>query len=279
MKRIKIILGMMLVFSFTAIGQNTEANKAKAQEILTKAREAISRKRKTEEIKGLSVTSVAKQHSALDYHGESAEIDDNIESENYFELQNLKIKVKEKTDQTSLFRKLIDNTQIIEQSVLNGDNFSYKRDDFVEGEKVVIPLPSTPKEESISYLKEESFPKLFPITLNFWYRPLEFYYVGVAESKDGRANIIEAATKEQTVYRLFFDEKTNLLLLIVKNSIDGKNNKLEQKFYYSDYKEMDGLLIAAKIKTEITQTNGKIIESREIKDVKVNPVFKSDFFK
>lgn len=280
MKRIQITTILILAFSCSIFGQNTESNKTKAQEILAKAKQAIGKKRKAGEIKGLSITSVVTKHSSFKLrNGQPVEIDDTVKSESNFELQNLKIREKETIDQTSIIRNVSDSTQVVEEKILNGDNFSYNRGDFVEGEKVKVPIPTTPKEKSIFYLKDGIFPKLFPITLDSWYLPLDFYYIGVAESNDGRANIIEAVVNNQTIYRLFFDEKTNLLLLVVQTLTDDKNNKTERKYFYSDYKEMDGLLIAAKIKAEITQSNGKIIEVREIKILKINPDFKSNFFK
>jgi hypothetical protein len=278
MKRIRTITILVLAFSCSIFGQNSESNKTKAQEILAKAKEAISKKRKPQEIKGLSMTSVVTRHSSVKLHsGQPVEINDAIQSESNFELQNLKIREKEVTNQTNIVRNMSDSTQIVEESVLNGENFSYTRNDFVEGEKVKVPIPTVSKEQSILYLKDSVFPKSFPVTLDSWYRPLKFYYVGIAESKDGRANVIEAAN-DKTIYRLFFDEKTNLLLLMSQTWVDDKNNKYERKYYYSNYQEMDGLLVAAKIKVEILQPNGKIIEVREIKDLKINPTFKSNFF-
>ena len=56
----------------------------------------------------------------------------------------------------------------------------------------------------------------------------------------------------------------------------GENNKQnENKLFFSDYQEKDGLLIATKI---ITERNGEVVEEKEIKDLKINPKFKSDMF-
>lgn len=233
MKQLQIITILIFVFSYSIYGQNTESNKAKAQEILAKAKEAISTKRKTEDVKGLSIAWVITARLSLSLRsGQPVEIDNAVKSESHFELQNLKIREKVITDQTDRVGNRTSSSQVVEESVLNGDSFSYNRGDFVEGEKVMIAVPTLSKEEGIALLKKDTFPKLFPVTLNSWYLPLDFYYIGIAESNDGRANIIEAISNDATTYRLFFDEKTNLLLMMTRTFTNKENQKTEQKYYY-----------------------------------------------
>ncbi len=49
----------------------------------------------------------------------------------------------------------------------------------------------------------------------------------------------------------------------------------ENKYFFSDYQERGGLLIANKI---VTETNGVVTKEREVKDLKINPNLKSDSF-
>ncbi|HSK71274.1 MAG TPA: hypothetical protein VK892_06235, partial [Pyrinomonadaceae bacterium] len=139
-----------------------------------------------------------------------------------------------------------------------------------------LPLVYPTNEEGISNLKRSVFPVLFPILLDssdcF---PYNFSYIGVAESKDGRANMIEAVSSDNITYRLFFDEKTNLLLLLTKTWINKANVKRELKYFYSNYKNIEGLQIASTVKIE---DGGKLIQTQEIKSLKINPTFKANFF-
>ena len=47
------------------------------------------------------------------------------------------------------------------------------------------------------------------------------------------------------------------------------------KYFFSNYQEKGGLLIATKI---VIERNGKVAQEKEIKDLKVNPTFKPDLF-
>jgi hypothetical protein len=161
---------------------------------------------------------------------------------------------------------------------LNGEKISYELDlQKNDGEKINFdPFATYSKDELKSELKRDTFYLLFPITLDStWYLPLDFIYVGIAESKNERATLLKATSKTGTIYQLFFDEKTNLLLLMSVSWKNKENQTNERKYFYSDYKEMGGLLIATKIKVEL---NGKVTEERLIKSLKVNPTFKPNFF-
>lgn len=279
MKRLSCLMISILAFSGLITGQNEDSNKVKGQQILAKAKESLSKKKKLDSIKGLTIISETMRLSSLTLrNGQPVKIEDVVKSESSFDLQNLKIKEKQITDQTNFIGKISDTSQVVEESTLSGDGFSYNRDTFIEGEKINVGVPALSKEQGILNLKKKVFPVLFPITLDFRYLPLEFSYVGIAESKDGKGNIIEAVLDDKTVYQFIFDEKTGLLLMMTQTSVNSTNQKNEQKYFYSDYKEIDGFFVPTRIKSEKKQFNGSIIESQEIRTLKFNPAFKSNSF-
>lgn len=55
----------------------------------------------------------------------------------------------------------------------------------------------------------------------------------------------------------------------------NENLAKQRKYFYSDYQEIEGLNVATKIKIE---QDGNLSEERTLKTLKLNPVFKSDFF-
>jgi len=159
--------------------------------------------------------------------------------------------------------------------ILNGTKLSSQIDIYVNGQLQQNMNLGVDEETQIAKLKSDAFLLLFPITLDAsWYVPLEFQYVGQAESKDGKAEVIEAVAPNQVKYQLFFDPQTHLLLMMTENRIEEKKTT-EKKYFFSNYQEKGGLLIATKI---ITERNGKVAQEKEIKDLKVNPTFKPGLF-
>jgi outer membrane lipoprotein-sorting protein len=53
------------------------------------------------------------------------------------------------------------------------------------------------------------------------------------------------------------------------------NKEIEKKYFFSDYRVEDGLLVAHKV---IVEQNGKVVAETEIKKFQFNPTFKADFF-
>jgi hypothetical protein len=165
----------------------------------------------------------------------------------------------------------------ISSIVLNGELISYTSSLYkTSGEKINFDPFATMDQNALkTTLKRDCFYTIFPISLDSsWHLNLKFEYVGIAESKDGRASVIEAISKSGTKYRLFFDTNTNLLLMMIV-SWQNKEKSFEKKYFYSEYKEMDGLLIATK---RVVEQDKKIIEETIIKSFKVNPTFKDNFF-
>jgi hypothetical protein len=126
-------------------------------------------------------------------------------------------------------------------------------------------------------LKDDAFLVVFPILLDYaGYRPVELKYVGVAEAGGTKADVLEAVLTSGAKYRFFFDQQTHLLLLANETWTSRETNKeRERKYFFSDYRKEDGLLIAHKI---ITEENGEVTAERLIKRLQINPTFKPDYF-
>lgn len=244
-----------------AESQKTESVK-KAEQILLQARDGISKKSKIADVKNFTLSTKSSQQ--LFFAGKK--IEGTIEEEFNFSLPD-KIRHNSSGNYSTNQSKTM--------AILNGEKFSSKMDAFVDGKLVNLGI-TIDKKELISQLKRNTFIAFFPITLDAsWYIPLEFSYVGIAESKDGKAEVIEAVSPNKVKYRLFFDIETHLLLLMTKSWTTKDNKQKEDKYFFSNYQEKGGLLIATKI---ITENDGEVVEEKEIKDLKVNPKFKSDFF-
>jgi hypothetical protein len=97
-----------------------------------------------------------------------------------------------------------------------------------------------------------------------WYGDLDFRYVGIAESGTEKADVIETAF-DNTTYRLFFDSKTNLLILMIRTVKTTNGKTLEFKHYYSNYKKFDGILLPTKIKVD---RDGAYFSEQSLKSAK-----------
>jgi len=272
MKHVKILI-FLLAFCFSISAQdkspaasNSQKNESvkKAEQILRQAREAISKSAKIADVKSFTLNS--KSSELLFIAGKK--IEGTSEEEFNFILPD-KIRRNSAGNYST--------NQSITTAVLDGEKFSSKIDTFVEGKLINYNFgASINKKELISQLKHDAFITFFPITLDASsYLLPEFNYVGIAESKDGKAVVIEAVAPSKAKYRLFFDATTHLLLMMTESWTTGENKPSENKYFFSDYRERDGLLVANKI---VTERNGEVVKEKEIKNLKVNPVFKADFF-
>ena len=256
MKHLKTLI-FILILSLPAFAQNIISKQVKAQEVLEKVIKAVN-KRKID-IAGLSMLS-SKQFTSL------SDTEGNVEIKLEFSAPDkFFYDAYEHYTTNDAKSKIIINGENVfaEISAFTGDHWQ----DFTQ---------SSSKEDNLKTVKDAAFECLFPVSFQTsWFYPFDFSYVGVAESKDGRANVIEATSSNKRTYRLLFDEKTNLLLLMIKTWTNTENQPRERKYFYSDYKEIDGLYVATTIKVE---DNGKLAEVRAIKSLKVNPTFKANYF-
>lgn len=160
-----------------------------------------------------------------------------------------------------------------------------------------IDLDSPNSSFTRTSLWETTFPIMLENPLDF---PLSFSYIGKAEFNRNKMDVIEAKLEQNKTYRLFFDEKTHLLsLMIPVENLGQGNNEIETKYFYSDYQLINGLMVAKKINIEtisnIKDIKAKIIikeieipkaKQREtrmlseinVKELKLNMTFKPNTF-
>ncbi len=108
-------------------------------------------------------------------------------------------------------------------------------------------------------------------------------FIGRAQAGQQTANLVETKSPNGDPIQLFFDEKTNILLLMIAK---GKNpfGDYEDRYYFSNREKKDNVLIPTKIKVERKFTpTGKTSEVSyqyiDIKSFEVNPPIKADLFK
>jgi outer membrane lipoprotein-sorting protein len=193
--------------------------------------------------------------------------------------------------------------QIISSFLLNGEQtwsdtratnsrIPVLRDDPADAENGRIALLQRLRKENAFYLFQ-----LLLITPS--YLSVEFIHVGEAQAEDGRADVLDAKGLNDFAVRLFFDKESHRPLLMSylepgKQRVPlsrGKPDKtsdqpgsqsnvakgpgIEVQFHFSDYRAEDGITVPHLITQE---RNGKIIEEKELKRLKINPLFKPDHF-
>jgi hypothetical protein len=253
-----VILFAILCFSQFILAQNNDDKVVKAQKILQKSRETLNSKKI--EIKSISLTA---ENVITDVENDT---NGNIDVKFDFLAPN-KIYSESLAHYTT--------NEGTDKYIYDGKNILVENKAYTGSQWQDFSNISTP-EENINQLKKNTFYAFFPIFLDApYFSKLDFAFIGMAQSKDGRANILEATAENNRTYRIFIDEKTNLLLMMVETWKNQENKQIEKKFFYSDYKEFSGIKLPTKIKIE---RSGKLVEERTIKSVKINPQFKANLF-
>lgn len=281
----KILQTLFCLFSLVSstysqgLAARLNESQEKVIQILTRAKEAVSKKRKVSEIRGLIIkrTSLSQDSSAV--KGEKLETEIFSEQEIDVELPD-RIRFRSESVHKNLFRGKEESNQSKSEFVLNEDRYAEDIGAFVDGQRVGLTLRKRPKEQAIAILKRQAFEQTFPLMFNpSWYAPLEYNYVGIVESKQGRFEVIEATLPDRAKYRFFFDAATYLLVQMTESEVDENSKPYEAKYYFSGYQEKDGLLVATKISSERVGEGGDRETSEiTVKDVKINPTFKPNFF-
>lgn len=248
--------------------QNDDASRARAEQVLKQARETARAGLKGTEIKSLIVKSVIETSLSVTQMP-NKKIRGTTDEELSVSLPD-KLRKKGDANYTT--------NQEISDWVINGDRVSERSDVMVDGKPVNFVVPTRKSDQQkIDANKDYAFTILFPVIFDSsWYPVSGFKYVGVAESNGTKADVIETTSPSPTVYRLFFDQQTHLLLLMSEKWVSGTSKKeRERRHFFSDYKKADGLLAAHKI---VVEENGEVVEERVIKRLQVNPSFGDDFF-
>ena len=161
----------------------------------------------------------------------------------------------------------------------------------VEGEKSSRRIRCM---ETVEHVQSEVWADVFPLLLDFaWDKERQYKYLGKAKVGSNRVDMVEMLptkeehskyrkTKTEASTKLFFDERSKLLrmILIIASNKDGKQSA---KYFFSDYQEMSGLLVAKKINADFfvmgkDGSKQRTIQNITVKDFKINPVFKEGTF-
>ena len=264
LKKIVFLVFCLVVFSFINFAQDSDIKKQKAEDVLVIAKTTVNKKIEKESIKSISLN-----YKTVSKYSEKGEEQNSTETNDFY-LNSDKMRL-------DTFGEYDTNTTNTSR-IVNGSLFERNTEVFVDGQKLNAAFTfSTPKETEIKKLKIEFWLTTFPIFLESFALPnLDFIYVGIAESKDGRASVIQTILDERK-YQYFFDEKTNLLLMMTESWKNKENKQFQTKYFFSDYREESEITFAHKISF---QSDAESIGTGEtiIKSLKINPVFKPNFF-
>jgi len=262
--------GTRVLAQSTVNGPAEVSAEEKAQRVIQRARQAISKGVKLEDVKGYIAHWQTRKVLTLNQK-ESAKRDaQSRQYESTITLEILlpnKMRWREQSDFTS--------NQSITTEVLNGDQAESQSETIIDGKPISLDLgdkepPSRTLTRMKSRLNSQVLHTLLTPTLNM---SSPFTYVGEAESKDGRADVIGATTASGLTLRLFFDKESGLLVMV---SYVNKEGKELQRIFFSDYRVEDKLLVAHRVTVEV---DGMVVEEREIKSLKLNPSFSGNEFK
>jgi hypothetical protein len=249
---------------------NAQDSVSKAGEVIKKA-EAVTFKRKAE-VKGYYLEYSGKYRSSSERKSKGY-VDFTYQAKLWFEYApNIKYNrfASYPGNQQEILEDVFSNGEFSESNKIKSGDSGYTDMSFVpNGDAQKI------KEQNIAKLKYITFTSVFPMFFKFE-DDLKFNYLGTAKSNDQTANVVGTNLANRYEIKMFIDTKTNLpLMLIAKYYDDILKKDIEQKFFYSDFKEENGLFFAHKI---ITQENNEVVEEKEIKLVTLNPQLKTNFF-
>jgi len=185
------------------------------------------------------------------------------------------IKMKTLTNYPGGDSQLTENT-VFKQTVVASIKVKGSNDNGFSEAFLQEPGDSKQNEERLlKKVKYEAFSLGFPVLL-FSNEELNFEYSGVAKSGDQNADVLTTSIAAIYKIKLFFDQKNRQLLLMSAKFVEPKTGEeIEHKYFFSDYKQVNGVNFAHKI---IIHENGEIIEERDIKAIELNPKLESNFF-
>ncbi|MBX7171487.1 MAG: hypothetical protein K1X72_11070 [Pyrinomonadaceae bacterium] len=278
----KVISYLILILSFSVIafGQketNENSAKIRAQEVLAEARKAVGLKTDVSSLKGFSIL--------YEQVAETSTTDPNITTG---EPMTEKIQIDTVLSDKIKINKSrkIGMSSATELKAVNGDVYEFQLDAYRNGAPFASkyintnrPEDAQKKTSGINSLKWDLFLQLYPITLDAsWFSPLEFKFIGVAESPDGKADILEAVSSDKVEYRCFFDKETHFLLMLTKTWTTEENKEAKDTYFFSDYKKASNLMYPHKIIRQSTRDSFTIENTISSITINTNPTFKPDFF-
>ena len=191
--------------------------------------------------------------------------------------------------------------QVISSTLLNGDQTW--SDAHATNSKIPVMRDSESEKEGLALLQRMRKENALSLLQLLLAAPsdvfAEFIEVGEAQAEDGRADVVDAKGANGFVVRLFFDKGSHRLLLMsfqepapqriplshsksdkslsqpAPRTEAAKGPVIEVQFRFSDYRAEDGINVPHLITKE---SNGRIVEERNLKSLKINPSFKPDHF-
>ena len=270
LNNLKFFLILVFALSAALAAQEKESPTDRSQEIIKKAQKKIGKKTDLNLLKTLTVNYESSsrtvfQNKIFETDTKSRVSMDGLDK--FYGVKSIKHFSNGKQSNTEEQRY-----------VLNGEQFSFETDVFaVDGTKIEFDVNKEVDKKLLkNNFKNEMFYLIFPLTLDSsLYFPMNSKYIGIVESKDGKAEVVEMQTPSKRIFRLFFDPNTDLLLMMSETWTNKDNQTFENKYFYSDYIEKSGLLFASKI---VVEKKGTVIEEKTIKQIEVNPVLNSKLF-
>ncbi|MEW6126206.1 MAG: hypothetical protein AB1757_04015 [Acidobacteriota bacterium] len=304
-KMIELIL--IVIFAITGASNPillaSDGDKARAQELLTQARQALGGEAKLKAVQSLSCTGKFRRILAPNAP----------EMEGEFEMEFLFPDKFKLTENLTMMGGAAHITRI---GGFNGNELLEDQSSSGSG-VVVMRRPGSDDEKAkaqrLRVMKNDYARNLLAwlLTVPDAYQ-IEFTYAGEAEAPEGKADVIEARGADGFAARLFLDQKTHQPLMLsyrgfapkimvrtesfqagsqeeahkrakeIEKQADAakatpeKPNEIEIQIFYTDYRAVDGIWLPHKI---TRATNGAVSEETEIAKFKINPPLKAEKFK
>ncbi len=272
-----------ILSTISVIAQNT-SSKVRAQKVLEQARAALGDEAAVNNLKGFSASFKVR---SLIRNGEQrlGEVQVDFSLPDKFvknEIQNLPGNLG----------------QVISRATLNAERAEFNVRTTTPEVPVLPALKTDPAKEQaalLQRLRKEYTLYLFQILQSpDSSLPIEYTYVGEAQADDGRADVLEAKGPGGVTLRLFFDRQTHRLLLlsyqepapqrlvlaaggkpVQTTGSTGELSTIEVQVRFSEYRNEHGIFLPHLITRE---RGGTVDQEMTLKDFKVNPSFKSQYF-
>lgn len=303
------IMELILVMMFAAVGsappaifdnQQAPADKARAQELLAQARDALGGDARLKAVQSLALNGSFRRVMGPQMP----------ESSGDFEMELLLPDKYKRTENMSLMGGAAQVTRI---DGFNGEQMFTDSSSSGSG-MVMIRRPGSddPKMQAgiLRSMRADVARNLIAwlLTVPDSYQ-IEFTYAGEAESPEGKADVIDVKGADGFAAKLFLDKQTHKPLMLSYRAVlpqmvmragggDGGSREDAEKrlkeiekeaeaersrareseinMFFSDYKTIDGVHLPHRVSRAV---NGEVTEEWEIKKFKVNPPLKAERFK
>jgi hypothetical protein len=288
--------------SSNLIVTDNQVETARAQEVLTQARNALGGEAKIKAVQSLAVSGRFRRVLGPQAPEMSGEFD-------------LEFLLPDKFKRTENLTMMGGAAQVTRLEGFNGDQM-FQDSSSSGGGMIMIRRPGgdDPKAQTaqLRSIKAEVARHLLAwfLTAPDSYQ-IQFAYAGEADSADGKADIIDAKGPDGFTARLFLDKKTHQPLMLSYRAVvpkavirtlqaaspeEGQKHakeiekqpadeiaktqqtarESEIQTFYSDYRSVDGVLLPHKVSRSV---DGEVMEEWEMTRFKINPPLKAEKFK